>query len=205
MIGIEGWRPRRPARRTRRPPRRAPGLPVARPGDFQAPTHYVLQNEDGQIASTHSISAGLDYPAIGPEHAWLPTHRAEYSAVSDQPLSMPRVCSHASKASFPRSNRPRHRAASSSAFPNMSKTTSSVLNLPPAATGHGHLLPPALSSSLSQKLMSGETPVRLASLNVFQLRTSGELGIVAYITAGAPHSMHAAIRSCACRSRRRRH
>src|SRR5882672_3319661 len=45
----------------------------------------VLQNEDGQIAATHSISAGLDYPAIGPEHAWLADqHRAEYSAVSDQ-------------------------------------------------------------------------------------------------------------------------
>jgi tryptophan synthase beta chain len=45
---------------------------------------YVLQNEDGQIATTHSISAGLDYPAIGPEHAWLADERrAEYSAVSD--------------------------------------------------------------------------------------------------------------------------
>src|SRR5256884_5720322 len=46
---------------------------------------YVLQNEDGQIATTHSISAGLDYPAIGPEHAWLADQRrSEYTAVSDQ-------------------------------------------------------------------------------------------------------------------------
>jgi phosphoribosylanthranilate isomerase len=45
---------------------------------------YVLQSEDGQIAATHSVSAGLDYPAIGPEHAWLADQRrAEYSAVSD--------------------------------------------------------------------------------------------------------------------------
>jgi tryptophan synthase beta chain len=45
---------------------------------------YVLQTEDGQISTTHSISAGLDYPAIGPEHAWLADQRlAEYSAVSD--------------------------------------------------------------------------------------------------------------------------
>ena len=44
----------------------------------------MLQNEDGQIARTHSISAGLDYPAIGPEHAWLADQkRAEYAAVSD--------------------------------------------------------------------------------------------------------------------------
>jgi tryptophan synthase beta chain len=43
-----------------------------------------LQNEDGQISATHSISAGLDYPAIGPEHAWLADeHRAEYFAISD--------------------------------------------------------------------------------------------------------------------------
>jgi tryptophan synthase beta chain len=61
------------------------GFTGARPGILQGTYTYVLQNEDGQIASTHSISAGLDYPAIGPEHAWLADqHRAEYSAVSDQ-------------------------------------------------------------------------------------------------------------------------
>src|SRR3989454_8596384 len=61
------------------------GFTGARPGVLQGTYTYVLQNEDGQIAATHSISAGLDYPAIGPEHAWLADqHRAEYSAVSDQ-------------------------------------------------------------------------------------------------------------------------
>jgi tryptophan synthase beta chain len=61
------------------------GFTGARPGVLQGTYTYVLQNEDGQIASTHSISAGLDYPAIGPEHAWLADqHRAEYAAVSDQ-------------------------------------------------------------------------------------------------------------------------
>src|SRR5690348_11622719 len=62
-----------------------PGFAGARPGVLQGTYTYVLQNEDGQIATTHSISAGLDYPAIGPEHAWLADQRrAEYSAVSDQ-------------------------------------------------------------------------------------------------------------------------
>ncbi|HEY6944246.1 MAG TPA: tryptophan synthase subunit beta [Candidatus Acidoferrum sp.] len=61
------------------------GFTGARPGVLQGTYTYVLQNEDGQIARTHSISAGLDYPAIGPEHAWLADQRrAEYSAVSDQ-------------------------------------------------------------------------------------------------------------------------
>ncbi len=45
---------------------------------------YVLQDRSGQIAETHSISAGLDYPGVGPEHAWLKaTGRAEYVAVGD--------------------------------------------------------------------------------------------------------------------------
>ena len=60
------------------------GYVGARPGVLQGTYTYVLQNSDGQIATTHSISAGLDYPAIGPEHAWLADQRrAQYSAVSD--------------------------------------------------------------------------------------------------------------------------
>src|SRR2546429_42356 len=47
------------------------GFSAARPGVLQGTYTYFLQNEDGQIATTHSFSAGLDYPAIGPEHAWL--------------------------------------------------------------------------------------------------------------------------------------
>jgi tryptophan synthase beta chain len=44
----------------------------------------VLQDKHGQIATTHSVSAGLDYPAIGPEHAWLRERkRAEYVSASD--------------------------------------------------------------------------------------------------------------------------
>src|ERR1700756_266029 len=62
----------------------AQGYTGARPGVLQGTYTYVLQNSDGQIATTHSISAGLDYPAIGPEHAWLADQRrAQYAAVSD--------------------------------------------------------------------------------------------------------------------------
>lgn len=61
------------------------GFLGARPGVLQGTYTYVLQTDDGQIAGTHSVSAGLDYPAIGPEHAWLADeHRAEYTAVSDE-------------------------------------------------------------------------------------------------------------------------
>jgi len=54
------------------------------PGVLQGTRSYVLQDGAGQIALTHSISAGLDYPSIGPEHAWLhDTNRAEYVAATD--------------------------------------------------------------------------------------------------------------------------
>ena len=55
-----------------------------RPGVLQGTMSYVLQDQHGQVASTHSISAGLDYPSIGPEHAFLHDEgRVEYSSVSD--------------------------------------------------------------------------------------------------------------------------
>ncbi len=50
--------------------------PRARPACCTAPSSYVLQDEDGQTIESHSISAGLDYPGVGPEHAWLAEHRA---------------------------------------------------------------------------------------------------------------------------------
>ena len=62
----------------------AEGFTGARPGVLQGTFTYLLQSEEGQVATTHSVSAGLDYPAVGPEHAWLAEqHRAEYTAVGD--------------------------------------------------------------------------------------------------------------------------
>ncbi len=56
----------------------------ARPGVLHGTYTFVLQDEHGQIAATHSISAGLDYPAVGPEHAWLrETGRAHYTYATD--------------------------------------------------------------------------------------------------------------------------
>jgi len=56
-----------------------------RPGVLQGTMSYVLQDKHGQVATTHSISAGLDYPSIGPEHAFLHDQgRIEYTSVSDE-------------------------------------------------------------------------------------------------------------------------
>src|SRR5262249_56156468 len=55
------------------------------PGVLHGSLSYVIQDEDGQVRPAHSISAGLDYPGVGPEHSWLKdTGRAEYAAVTDE-------------------------------------------------------------------------------------------------------------------------
>jgi tryptophan synthase beta chain len=60
-------------------------LCAGRPGVLHGNRTYLLQDADGQIIETHSISAGLDYPGVGPEHAWLKdSGRAEYVAATDQ-------------------------------------------------------------------------------------------------------------------------
>ncbi len=54
-------------------------LTTGRPGVLHGNRTYLIQDENGQIIETHSISAGLDYPGVGPEHAWLKdSNRAEY-------------------------------------------------------------------------------------------------------------------------------
>ena len=64
--------------------RHAASLCAGAPGILHGNRTYLLQDEHGQISATHSISAGLDYPGVGPEHAWLKdSGRAEYVTVTD--------------------------------------------------------------------------------------------------------------------------
>jgi len=63
----------------------AASLSAGKPGVLHGNRTYLLQDEHGQILDTHSISAGLDYPGVGPEHAWLKdSGRAEYVTIDDQ-------------------------------------------------------------------------------------------------------------------------
>ena len=65
--------------------RHAAPLNVGRPGVLHGNRTYIMADDDGQIIETHSISAGLDYPGVGPEHSWLKDcGRAEYVAIDDQ-------------------------------------------------------------------------------------------------------------------------
>jgi tryptophan synthase beta chain len=64
--------------------RHAATLSMGRPGVLHGAKSYLLQDEDGQTLESHSISAGLDYPGVGPEHSWLKDiGRAEYIPITD--------------------------------------------------------------------------------------------------------------------------
>jgi tryptophan synthase beta chain len=73
----------------------AASLTGGRPGVLHGNRTYLLQDDDGQILEAHSISAGLDYPGIGPEHSWLyETGRVEYvSATDKEALDAFQLCS----------------------------------------------------------------------------------------------------------------
>ncbi|MCI0435334.1 MAG: tryptophan synthase subunit beta [Gemmatimonadetes bacterium] len=64
--------------------RHAASLGAGRPGVLHGAHSYLLQDDAGQVAAAHSVSAGLDYPGVGPEHAWLKdSGRARYESVTD--------------------------------------------------------------------------------------------------------------------------
>ena len=73
----------------------AASLTAGSPGVLHGNRTYLLQDDDGQITEAHSISAGLDYPGIGPEHSWLKDigRVAYFSATDDEALAMFKLCS----------------------------------------------------------------------------------------------------------------
>lgn len=78
LVGFRGGRRRIDT------PRHAATISKGRPGVLHGARTYLLQDEDGQTTESHSISAGLDYPGVGPEHSWLASiGRADYRAVTD--------------------------------------------------------------------------------------------------------------------------
>jgi len=79
MVGVE------PAGKGLASGKHAAPLAKGKRGVFHGALSYLLQDEDGQVLGTHSLSAGLDYPGVGPEHAFYKdSHRAEYVAATDR-------------------------------------------------------------------------------------------------------------------------
>jgi len=89
IVGVEA------GGRTHRPGEHAATISFGSPGVLHGSYSYVLQDDDGQTAPVHSISAGLDYPGVGPEHSfWRDQSRVRYTSVSDaEALEGFRVCS----------------------------------------------------------------------------------------------------------------
>jgi tryptophan synthase beta chain len=89
MIGVEA------AGRGLNTPEHAAALSRGRPGVLHGNRTYLLQDDDGQITEAHSISAGLDYPGVGPEHSWLhELGRVQYvAATDDEALEAFQLCS----------------------------------------------------------------------------------------------------------------
>ncbi len=79
LVGVEA------GGRNTKPGQHAATLNNGQPGVLHGSFSYVLQDDDGQTADVHSVSAGLDYPGVGPEHSyWHDAHRVRYCSVSDQ-------------------------------------------------------------------------------------------------------------------------
>ena len=101
-------------------------LCVGRPGVLHGNRTYLLETEDGQIIETHSISAGLDYPGVGPEHAWLKdSGRARYVPSPTRKRWRRFTNSRVPRASCRRSNRRTHWRTRSSSRPNSDAARSS--------------------------------------------------------------------------------
>ena len=78
------WSASRRRGRASRPGTTVPRFRPGRPGVLHGSMSYLLQDADGQVLPAHSISAGLDYPGVGPEHSWLrDERRVEYHSVDD--------------------------------------------------------------------------------------------------------------------------
>ena len=136
----------------------------------------LLQDADGNIAPTHSVSAGLDYAAVGPEHAWLhATGRAEYTWADDRAALAAFHQLARSRASCRRSNR---------------RTPSPIWPARPAlGPGGDHRrqpLGPRRQGRPHRRATLRETRMSLLDKTFAGLRAARRTGLVAYVTAGDP-------------------
>ena len=160
-----------------------------RPGVLQGTLTYVLQDADGQIASTHSVSAGLDYPAVGPEHAFLrQAGRAEYTSVSDDEALAAFHALSEQEGIIPALESAHAVAYAMRLAATLSPEQIVVINL----SGRGdkdvetvQKLSPLASASADAGHFGGEAMSAIA--NAFaRVRREGRGGFIPYITAGDP-------------------
>jgi hypothetical protein len=159
----------------------AASLCAGAPGVLHGNRTYLMQDENGQIQETHSISAGLDYPGVGPEHAWLKdTRRAEYVSITDDEAleAFHKLCR--LEGIIPALESSHALAHAMKIAPSMAKDRILLVNLSGRwRQGHAHrrqgLGTVALDSSMSRINSAFE-----------RLRASGRPALIPFITAGDP-------------------
>ena len=155
------------------------------PGVLQGTYSYVLQDENGQIALTHSVSAGLDYASIGPEHAMLhDIGRAEYVSQDDQAEALDAVVKLARTEGILPALESSHAVAEALRIaPGMSSRDILVINL----SGRGDKDMGILARELKLKIDSeGGAPILRTHDPAMAIRFNHKPGLAVYLTAGDP-------------------
>ena len=155
----------------------AASLTGGKPGVLHGNRTYLLQNEDGQIRDAHSISAGLDYPGIGPEHAWLhELGRVQYVSITDDEALEAFQLSSRLEGIIP-ALEPAHALAHVAKIaPTLPRDHLIVMNM----CGRGDKDIFAVADHLGRPAVS-RIERRFAAL-----RAEGRAGLVTYLTAGDP-------------------
>ena len=156
----------------------AASLTGGAPGVLHGNRTYLLQDDDGQIRDAHSISAGLDYPGIGPEHAWLhDLGRVEYVSITDrEALEAFQLCEparghHPGAGAGPRAGSCRQDRADPAARP---------------PDGDEHVRPRRQGHLRRRRPSRGQAVSRIEKRALPDLRAEGRAGLVTYLTAGDP-------------------
>ncbi len=161
--------------------RHAASLTGGRPGVLHGNRTYLLQDDDGQIIDAHSISAGLDYPGIGPEHSWLHDIEARELCVGDRPrrrCEAFQILRQGSKASSRRSESAHALAHVKKMAPTLPKDHLLVIN-PSRPRRQGYL---RRRREAGRQAMSTRIERRFA-----ELKAAKRGGLVTFVTAGDPN------------------
>ncbi len=141
-------------------------------------SHHLLQNDDGQILEGHSISAGLDYPGVGPEHAWLGTPAVTYVAVTDQGSArrLPALLQ-------ARRHHPGARAVARAGLCPQARARTSEGQF----VGHEHVRPRRQGHLRRRRApLDGNVAMTRIDQTFARLKAEGRGGLVTFITAGDP-------------------
>ena len=152
-------------------------LCAGKPGVLHGNRTYLMEDSNGQIIETHSISAGLDYPGVGPEHAWLKDiGRANYVAVTDKEAMQGFHALTRKEGIIPALESSHALAYAMKLAPTMDKDQIIIVNL----SGRG-------DKDINTIASGGHHPMSRIAACFADLKAQGKTALIPYITAGDPH------------------